>query len=43
MFKQEVYLKLAEAEAEYKSGAPLMSHSKFLRQLRKKINAKAQA
>jgi PHD/YefM family antitoxin component YafN of YafNO toxin-antitoxin module len=43
LFKQEVYLKLAEAEAEYQSGAPTMPHSKFLRQLRKEINAQATA
>ncbi|GBR75429.1 prevent-host-death protein [Candidatus Termititenax persephonae] len=43
MFKEEVYAKLAEAEAEYQSGAPRLSHTKFLSQLREEINAKVKA
>jgi PHD/YefM family antitoxin component YafN of YafNO toxin-antitoxin module len=39
MFKQEVYLKLAEAEAEYQSGAPLIPFDKTLKEIRAKINA----
>ncbi|GBR77081.1 prevent-host-death protein, partial [Candidatus Termititenax persephonae] len=39
MFKEEVYAKLAEAEAEYQSGAPLIPFDKALKEIRDKINA----
>ena len=42
MFRQEVYLKLAEAEAEYLSGAPTASSTDFLQKMRSKLHAKSQ-
>ena len=42
MFRQEVYLKLAEADAEYKSGAPTVSSDDFLLKMRDKLGANVQ-
>lgn len=45
MFRQEVYLKLAEAEAEYLSDAPTVSSNEVMRKmmrLREKLNENAQ-
>jgi PHD/YefM family antitoxin component YafN of YafNO toxin-antitoxin module len=39
-FRQEVYLKLAEAEAEYLSGAQTVSHKDFIKKMREKTHAK---
>ncbi|MDR1996929.1 MAG: type II toxin-antitoxin system Phd/YefM family antitoxin [Candidatus Margulisbacteria bacterium] len=37
IFQQEVYRKLAEAEKEYKSGAPTVEHKDFLQKMRAKL------
>lgn len=42
MFRQEVYLKLAEAEAEFRSGAPTTSGSDAVKRMRAKLNAKSE-
>lgn len=42
MFRQEVYLKLAEAEAEHRAGAPTLSGEEVMRKLREKLHAKTQ-
>ena len=40
MFRQEVYSKLAEAEAEYRSGAKMLSGAEVVGRMRKKLNDK---
>lgn len=40
--RQEVYLKLAEAEAEFQAGAPTISPTELMQNLRGRIHAKAQ-
>jgi hypothetical protein len=41
MFRQEVYLKLAEAEAEFLAGTPTISHTEFMQKMRAKVNDSA--
>ena len=43
MFRQEVYLKLSEAESEYLSGAPTTSSADFLQKMRAKLHANSQS
>jgi PHD/YefM family antitoxin component YafN of YafNO toxin-antitoxin module len=38
MFQKDVYLKLAQAEAEYESGAPTAGYREYLQKARKKLN-----
>ena len=40
MFRREVYLKLAEADAEFLSGAEAVSDSEVVQNMRNKINGK---
>ena len=42
MFRQEVYLKLAEAEGEYLSGVPTASSTDFMQKMRNKLHAYSQ-
>ena len=42
MFRQEVYLKLAEAESEYLSGVPMTSSNDFMQKMRNKLHATSQ-
>jgi PHD/YefM family antitoxin component YafN of YafNO toxin-antitoxin module len=42
MLRQEIYLKLAESEAEYLSGASTMPHEEFIKAMRAKINGREQ-
>ena len=43
MFRQEVHLKLAEAEAEYMFGAPTVSSAEFLQKMREKLHENRQS
>ena len=38
MFQKDVYLKLAQAEAEFESGAPSVKHKEFLKKVRKTLS-----
>lgn len=40
--RQEVYLKLAEAEAEFQAGSPTISPAELVQKLQGKIHAKTQ-
>ena len=40
MFRQEVYSKLAESEAEYRTGAKTITGSEAVRRMREKLNGK---
>jgi prevent-host-death family protein len=38
MFQKDVYLKLAQAESEFESGAPTVRHNEFLKKVRETLS-----